>query len=78
MKSKNIPHDIKRKSIEEAKKEVLEIVETLEKEGNIKKMPDKYDRLMYLNEHIEFKFKDKLKKVSKLNFKNSKNLQLKK
>ncbi len=35
MNSKNIPADIKNKSIEEAQKEVSDIIEILEKEENL-------------------------------------------
>jgi len=70
MNSKNIPDDIKRKSIEEAKKEVLEIIEILEREGNLENSMKKYHRLIFLNNYIEQKFKDKSKDISKKNFEN--------
>ena len=73
MNSKNIPVDIKRKSIEEAQKEVLEIIEILEKEENIENSMEKYHRLILLNKYIEQKFKDKLKSISKKNFSNTGN-----
>ena len=41
MNSRNIPADIKRKSIEEAKKEVSEIIEILEKEENLENSIEK-------------------------------------
>ena len=69
MNSKNIPGDIKRKSIEEAQKEVSEIIETLEREENLENSLEKYHRLMFLNKYIEQKFKDKSKDISKKNFK---------
>ena len=68
MDSKNIPADIKRKSIEEAQKEVLEIIEILEREENLENSIEKYHRLMFLNKYIELKFRDKSKKISKKNF----------
>ena len=73
MNSKNIPADIKSISIEEAQKEVTEIVETLEKEENLENSTEKYNRLIFLNNYIEKKFKDKSKNISKKNFKNIQN-----
>ena len=73
MNSKNIPADIKRKSIEEAQKEVSEIIEILEKEENLENSIEKYHRLILLNNHIEKKFKDKSKNISKKNFENIQN-----
>ena len=73
MDSKNIPADIKRKSIEEAQKEVSEIIEILEKEENLENSIEKYHRLILLNHYIEKKFKDKSKNISKKNFKNIQN-----
>ena len=73
MNSKNIPTDIKRKSIEEAQKEVSEIIEILEKEENLENSLKKYHRLMFLNKYIEQKFKDKSKNISKKDFENIQN-----
>ena len=73
MNPKNIPADIKNKSIEEAQKEVSEIVEILEKEENLENSLEKYHRLMFLNKYIEQKFKDKSKNISKKKFKNTQN-----
>ena len=73
MNSKNIPADIKRKSIEEAQKEVSEIIEILEREENLENSMEKYRRLVFLNNYIEQKFKDKSKNISKKNFKNIQN-----
>jgi len=68
MNSKNIPADIKRKSIEEAQKEVSEIIEILEREENLENSMEKYHRLIFLNKYIEQKIKDKSKDISKKNF----------
>ena len=65
MNSKNIPADIKRKSIEEAQKEVSEIIEILEREENLENSMEKYHRLIFLNNYIEQKFKDKSKTYQK-------------
>ena len=73
MNPKNIPADIKNKSIEEAQKEVSEIIEILEKEENLENSLKKYHRLMFLNKYIEQKFKDKSKNISKKNFENIQN-----
>ena len=73
MNSKNIPTDIKNKSIEEAQKEVSEIIEILEKEENLENSIKKYHRLILLNNYIEQKFKDKSKNISKKNFENIQN-----
>ena len=73
MNSKNIPADIKIKSIEEAQKEVSEIIEILEKEENLENSIEKYHRLILLNNYIEKKFVDKSKNISKKNFENIQN-----
>ena len=73
MNFKNIPADIKNKSIEEAQKEVSEIIEILEKEENLENSIEKYHRLILLNNYIEKKFVDKSKSISKKNFENIQN-----
>ena len=70
MNSKNIPADIKSKSIEEAQKEAYRIVEILENEENLENSIKNYNRLLSLNNHIEQKFKEKSKKISKKIFEN--------
>jgi len=70
MKLKKIPADIKLKSIKEAQNEVMEIINSLEKEDvNLEESKDKYDRMMQLNYYIQEQFKKKLKetKISNLN-----------
>jgi len=73
MNSRNIPTDIKNKSIEEAQKEVSEIIEILEKEENLENSIKKYHRLILLNNYIEQKFKNKSKNILKKNFENIQN-----
>ena len=73
MNSKNIPADIKNKSIEEAQKEVSEIIEMLEKEENIENSIKKYHRMILLNNYIEQEFKNKSKNIVKKNFENIQN-----
>ena len=77
MNSKNIPADIEIKSIEDAQKEASEIIEILEKEENLENSIERYHRLIFLNKHIEKKFKDKSKSISKKNFENIKRPLLK-
>ena len=73
MNLKNIPADIKNKSIEDAQKEVSEIIEILEREENLENSMEKYRRLIFLNNYIEQKFKDKSKNISKKDFENIQN-----
>ena len=64
MKSKNIPADIKLKSIKEAQTEIKEIIIELEKsETNLEESMDKYNRMMQLNFHIQEQYKIELKKI---------------
>jgi exonuclease VII small subunit len=66
MKSKNIPADIKVMTAKEAQSEIKEIIANLEdKETDIQKSMDKYNRMMHLNHHIQEEFKKKLKEVKK-------------
>ena len=72
MKSKNIPVDIKSKSIKEAQNEIKEIIENLEStETNLVESIDKYNRMMQLNYHIQEQFKKKLKEIKVHNFGNN-------
>ena len=73
MKSKNIPADIKLKSIKEAQNEIKEIITNLENtETNLEESMDKYDRMMQLNYHIQEQFKKKLTEIKGSDFDNSK------
>ena len=63
MKSKNIPADIKSKSIKEAQNEIKQIVSNLESiETNLEESMDNYNRMMQLNYHIQEQFKKKVKR----------------
>jgi len=74
MKSKNIPADIKAKSIKEAQNEIKDIIENLEDEKtDLDQSVDKYNRMLHLNYHIQEKFKKKLLDIKKANL-NKKNL----
>ena len=60
MKTKNIPPDIKSKSINEAKAEIMDILERLENENvNLDETTEDYDRLLLLNDHVDNIFKEK-------------------
>ena len=69
MKSKNIPADIKQKSIKEAQTEINNIIEKLESpDAKLEKSIDIYERVLQLNQHIHEQFKKKaveIKKTSK-------------
>ena len=74
MKSKNIPVDIKSKSIKEAQSEIKDIITNLEDNNtNLEESMDKYNRMMHLNEHIRNQFKKKLKEIRSPNYKLKKN-----
>ena len=58
MKSKNIPADIKSKSLKETKEEIDRILSELEKkDANLESYIDEYKRLIQLNNHVDFLFK---------------------
>jgi len=78
MKSKNIPADIKSKSIKEAQNEIKKIIANLENtETNLEESMDRYNRMMELNYHIQEQFKKKLKEIRDSNFGNNKKSQVK-
>ena len=64
MKSKNIPADIRVKSIKEAQNEIKEIIEKLENtETNLEDSIEWYDRMNQLNTHIQDKFRQKANEI---------------
>ena len=66
MKSKNIPADIRQKSIKEAQNEIKYIIETLENtKTNLEGSIEKYNRMMQLNYHIQDLFKRKANEIKK-------------
>jgi len=78
MKSKNIPADIKSKSIKEAQNEIKQIVSNLENtETNLEESMDKYNRMMQLNYHIQELFKKKLIEIKSSDFGNNKKTSIK-
>ena len=73
MTSKNIPADIKNKSIKETKEEINKILDKIEKdEKNLESHTDDYDKLLKLNKHMDDLFKKKLKEINSLGKKNIK------
>ena len=78
MKSKNIPSDIKAKTIEEAQNEIKDIIGNLEStDTNLEESTDKYTRMVQLNNHIQEQFRKKLKEIKGLNEKKSKKHSIK-
>ena len=83
MKSKNIPVDIRSKSIKEAQNEIREIMGMLEKTDiDLEKTTEQYNRMIQLNNHIHLQFKKKANEIRQLalkkNKKNKKNKKKKK
>ena len=76
MKSKNIPVDIRTKSIKEAQNEIKQIIEKLENtETNLEDSIEQYNRMIQLNYHIQDQFKQKGKEIKQsVLHKNKKNL----
>ena len=71
MTSKNIPADIKSKSIKETKEEINKILEKIEKgDTNLESYINDYDKLLKLNKHMDELFKKKLKEINSLGKKN--------
>ena len=71
MISKNMPADIKSKSIKETKEEINKILEKIEKGStNLESHTNDYDRLLKLNKHIDELFKKRLKEINSLGKKN--------
>ena len=62
MSSKNIPEDIKSKSLKEAKDEINEILSKFEKKDiDLQGSVHDYQRLIHLNNHVNILFKEKVK-----------------
>ena len=73
MTSKNIPADIKNKSLKETKEKINKILDKIEKgETNLENHTDDYDMLLRLNKHMDSLFKKKLKEINSLGKKNAK------
>ena len=64
MKLKNIPADIRTKSIKEAQSEIKEIITKLENtETDLESSMEQYKRMLYLNIHIQEQFKKKASEI---------------
>ena len=64
MKSKNIPVDIRAKSIKEAQNEIKQIIEKLENtDTNLEDSIEQYNRMIQLNYHIQYKFRQKANEI---------------
>ena len=75
MKLRKIPADIRTKSIKEAQNEIKEIVTRLENtETDLEGSMEQYNRMMYLNFHIQEQFKKKANEIKQTTlYKNKKN-----
>ena len=76
MKSKNIPADIRAKSIKEAQNEIKQIIGELENtETNLEDSIERYHRMIQLNYHIQDQFRQKANEIKQSTLhKNKKNL----
>ncbi len=64
MKMKNIPVDIKSKSLNEAKSEIADILERLENENiDLENSIKDYERLLSLNRYVDSLFRERLNKI---------------
>ena len=78
MKSKNIPADIRAKSIKEAQNEIKVIITKLENsETNLENSIEQYERMMQLNYHIHEQFKKKAKEIKQSSLDNNEKNSLK-
>ena len=67
MKLKNIPPDISSKSIKEAQNEIKEIIMILENsDTDLENSIEQYNRMIYLNLHIQEEFKKKAHEIKKV------------
>mgnify|MGYP001296718142 FL=1 len=64
MKHKNLPDDIKDKSLTELTEIASNIIENLENEKDLEKSIDDYQKLIKLNNLIEIRFKNTSKEIS--------------
>jgi len=76
MKSKNIPVDIRTKSIKDAQNEIKQIIEKLENTKiNLEDSIEQYHRMIQLNYHIQDQFRQKANEIKQSTLhKNKKNL----
>ena len=75
MKRKNIPTDIKSKSLNETKSEISDILERLENnQVDLEASKKDYERLLLLNDHVDSLFKEKLNNIKSIELKNKTSL----
>ncbi|RZO48395.1 MAG: hypothetical protein EVA76_03295 [Candidatus Pelagibacterales bacterium] len=68
MKSKNIPPDIRAKSIKEAQNEIKYIIENLEStDTNLEDSIEQYNKMIQLNYHIQDLFRKKSNEIKQTN-----------
>ena len=68
MNLKNIPADISVKSIKEAQNEIKEIITKLEStETDLGNSMEQYNRMIYLNFHIQEQFRKKANEIKQSN-----------
>ena len=67
MKNENILANVKSKSLKEAREEINDILNKLErKDADLQGSIDDYKRLIQLNNHIDTLFKKKVKEISSI------------
>ena len=66
MKDKNLPDDIKNKSLNQLTKLANKIIENLENKKNLENSINDYQMLIRLNNLIEKKFQNTSKKISQI------------
>ena len=78
MKSKNIPVDIREKSIKEAQDEIKQIIEKLENTKiNLEDSIEQYNRMIQLNYHIQDQFRQKANEIKQSTLHKNKKILLK-
>ena len=78
MKSKNIPVDIRTKSIKEAQNEIKQIIEKLENTKiNLEDSIEQYNRMIQLNYHIQDQFRQKANEIKQSTLHKNKKILLK-
>mgnify|MGYP006088102135 CR=1 FL=1 len=78
MKLKKIPADISLKTIKEAQNEIKEIITKLENEDiDLKDSVEQYNKMMYLNLHIQEQFKKKANEIKNTSLSENNKIDLK-
>ena len=66
MKDKNLPDDIKNKSLNELTELANNIIKNIEKEKDLESLMNEYQNLIRLNNLIEKKFRNTSKEISQI------------